>query len=72
VSTVALENVGLNVCICFKNIFSVSANTFTTSFSVIESLPFIFKAGIVVVLFVGRLVTLHVSCMLLVFRVWIV
>lgn len=53
-----------------KNIFSVSADTFTSSFSVIESSPHIFKAGILVVLFVGCLVALHVSCMLLEFRFW--
>jgi len=61
---------GTYVCICFKNIFSVSANIFTSSFSVIESSPFIFKAGIMMVLFVGCLVTLQVSCMLLAFRFW--
>jgi hypothetical protein len=61
---------GTYVCNYLKNIFSVSANTFTSYFSVIEISPFIFNAGIVVVLFVGCLVTLHVSCMLLVFRFW--
>jgi len=61
---------GTYVSFCLKNIFNVSANTFTLSFSVIESSPRIFKVGIVVVLFVGFLVTLHVSCMLLGFRFW--
>jgi hypothetical protein len=61
---------GIYVCICFKNIFSVSANIFTSSFLVIDSLSFIFKAGIMVVSFVGCLITLQVSCMLLVFRFW--
>jgi len=44
---------GIYVNFCLKNIFSVSANTFTSSFSVIESSPHIIKAGIVVMLFVG-------------------